>query len=395
MKLAAFEVARAAAALLVVVAHLAKLVDGYPVHVQAVAMLSNLATEAVILFFVLSGAVITLSQESRPRAPIAYLAARLRRIYPTYLVALVLACLAAAVSSRPMPEWSQLAGHLVFLQSLNGWIVPVVGTNDPLWTLGYEAWFYIAFVVLLVHPRARWAWFGIALAAGAITYVLPPTTPGPLQQLCWVAAFSLYWLFGHAVVVLRGRIAPTRAAGLAFLVAGFLWSRAWAGAGEFYDLHRWVGFALGAALFISSLLRPPGQAQAAGWNLAARAACIIGAILVWQYSASLPLTRLLLLLLGAAAIFMTKRALSFLSALLHPLQKPLVWVGGISYGIYALHFPLIIIVNHALGDFGLATRIAVSVSLTILAAWVVDAPARRGKRHVSPASPESLKEAAP
>ncbi len=82
MKLAGLEILRALAALLVFMNHLSKDVEGFP-HVLLLQMIQNFATEAVIIFFVLSGAVITLSQQEKPRSIADYMKARFIRIYPS------------------------------------------------------------------------------------------------------------------------------------------------------------------------------------------------------------------------------------------------------------------------------------------------------------------------
>jgi peptidoglycan/LPS O-acetylase OafA/YrhL len=101
---------------------------------------------AVLLFFLLSGYVIGLSI-SRPFtvcAIPAFLRRRAIRILPIYLAAIGLG---AALS--PVFPIQDALGHLLFLQNSGDQaFIKLLSTNPSLWSLPYEAVFYLIFPLL-------------------------------------------------------------------------------------------------------------------------------------------------------------------------------------------------------------------------------------------------------
>lgn len=97
----------------------------------------------VVTFFVISGFVIgyTTPKNFTWKEAKNYILRRLIRLYPIYLVALILSFAIA----ENYPSKMDVVGHLLFLQL---WLVPLVKTNGPLWTLHYEFMFYLLFVVI-------------------------------------------------------------------------------------------------------------------------------------------------------------------------------------------------------------------------------------------------------
>ena len=170
MKFPALECIRALAALLVLANHVYGNLHGVP-QFGAISALTSFATEAVVIFFVLSGAVIELSRERGISSWQGYLYARWLRIYPIYVLAILLALLAwPTLSGHPVLSWHVLAGNLLFLQSLPGYLVPVLASDNPLWSLSYEMSFYLLFVFVIWRPGFRWVWLGLALFSGTLGY---------------------------------------------------------------------------------------------------------------------------------------------------------------------------------------------------------------------------------
>ncbi len=110
---------------------------------QILDILGSLGLVAVIIFFVLSGFVIgytTPGQYSGEEAK-KYLLKRLIRLYPIYLFALLL----SFFFSANLPSIKDIFGVIFFTQ---GWFIPQINNNEPLWTLHYEFMFYLLFVVI-------------------------------------------------------------------------------------------------------------------------------------------------------------------------------------------------------------------------------------------------------
>jgi peptidoglycan/LPS O-acetylase OafA/YrhL len=137
---------------------------------------------SVFLFFVISGFCIHL-QWARAKAMgvdpqidfRAFWKRRLRRLYPPYLIALVLYLGIAAATSHvkftPFYVWDVIS-HALMLHNLD--IRTVYSINGVFWTLAIEEQLYLAYFILLFF-RKRWGWtvtLGVTLAARIGWYFL-------------------------------------------------------------------------------------------------------------------------------------------------------------------------------------------------------------------------------
>lgn len=120
--------------------------------------------EAVAIFFVISGVVISHAVTKRQTTAREYATARLSRLWSvvvpaiglTIVLDLIGSSVAPALYANPAlpPMWAFNLGSLeralapiLFVNQIGSWhIVP--GTNGPFWSLGYEFWYYAAFGVV-------------------------------------------------------------------------------------------------------------------------------------------------------------------------------------------------------------------------------------------------------
>lgn len=122
--------------------------------------------DAVVVFFVLSGYVIAYSTLSKGRGAKSYVLARLSRLYSVVVPALVLTAALLIVGRQINPvfhdelsrgyEGVRFALSSVFLQE--AWSHSSSPPNNaPLWSLGYEFWYYAIFgaAVFLTSKRSR------------------------------------------------------------------------------------------------------------------------------------------------------------------------------------------------------------------------------------------------
>jgi peptidoglycan/LPS O-acetylase OafA/YrhL len=153
------------------------------------------AVAAVILFFLISGYVIGLTNE-RPftrQAVASYLRRRALRLLPLYFFAVTLGWLAS-----PGPSLRDLAGNFLLLQNAapgSPFAINLLFGNSNLWSLHYEAIYYLLFIAVWgLRPRML-PLFALVFLIGALGVL----APGFSLWAAWLACGFLFWLVGLAV----------------------------------------------------------------------------------------------------------------------------------------------------------------------------------------------------
>lgn len=277
--------------------------------------------QAVMVFFLLSGYLIFANELHRVQSDLrGYYLRRVRRVYPTLLVALAATAMLQALTRwAPYPfEWRELAATLLGMADLGNAKPGVISEpfmgDGPLWSLGYEMFFYAAF------PLLAWCWrrgsastaVGVAAVTGYLTFVLVP------NHWSLVLAYLQIWWLGAALAARATRRQSPRVA--------FLWTGAL------------VGVATAAALVIGdrgSQVFPMAQA--------------------WHFAGSM--------LMAGLAVTPVAAVLGYL---LQPLAAVWAYLASISYGLYVMHYPLLINTSiAAAGPQGFALMVLVLVALCI------------------------------
>jgi peptidoglycan/LPS O-acetylase OafA/YrhL len=160
--------------------------------------------EVVILFFLMSGFVIAWSYEQQvDKAFLTFFKKRMLRVYPIYILALILSVtLAGNYSSLlSLDFFFQLFGNLVMLQDFEAgkpgvWFSPL-GGDSPLWSLSYEWWFYMLFFPLRGFVNSAGGGNVIACMSffGFVTYHIFP------NQISLIFGYLVIWWAGVEVSV--------------------------------------------------------------------------------------------------------------------------------------------------------------------------------------------------
>ncbi|WP_433825325.1 acyltransferase family protein [Actinoplanes sp. CA-015351] len=159
---------RGYAAVVVAAFHLSPVILGSATHLQ-IYRAFDLGKYAVLLFFLVSGYVIPMSLE-RHGSLRKFWVGRLCRIYPAYLVTIVLAAGLTAAGLFRLPEQlrtettASVLAHATMLQDLLG----VRGIVRPFWTLSFEMLFYLLVAGLFawrLHRFSGWWAGGLTLVA--------------------------------------------------------------------------------------------------------------------------------------------------------------------------------------------------------------------------------------
>jgi peptidoglycan/LPS O-acetylase OafA/YrhL len=171
------EILRGAAALMVVIHHAISLDNYIDPHYNPTIMKSFEPPGhfAVLIFFVLSGYVIGLSNPealSRDRI-VPYLKRRFIRLYPIYFVALTFALITA---TRHYSVGSMLVNYGIMQNTFGN----IVFENVPIWTLNYEVIYYLLFIpfsYLKVRPINV---VFVSLMVAIINYIIYPRFNAPI-----------------------------------------------------------------------------------------------------------------------------------------------------------------------------------------------------------------------
>lgn len=186
-KLIALEAIRGMAALYVVIHH-AQLLPN-----SGLGRILYFGQEAVIIFFLLSGFVIALSTKNKSITAKQYITSRAVRIYPIFLLSILLAYMFSGFPTLDSTTWINLFGNIFMLQDISAlkegvWFDTMFG-NSPAWSLSYEWWFYLLFIPLglnRTHPNNKAA--AAISVIGWISYQIHPNQIGLV-----LGYFSIWW----------------------------------------------------------------------------------------------------------------------------------------------------------------------------------------------------------
>ena len=131
------------------------------------------AQGAVLLFFVLSGYVIGLTNREvfSATAVVDYARRRAVRLIPLYLLAVGL-----SVAVGPAESWTTIWGNVFFLQNwlpYGPYSFPLLAANANLWSLNYEVLYYLLFPFVWATAQ-RWPfWLAGAAVLSTLGWLLP------------------------------------------------------------------------------------------------------------------------------------------------------------------------------------------------------------------------------
>lgn len=292
----------------------------------------------VLLFFVLSGYVIglTVREPFSPNAAWRYMARRMLRLYPIYIIALIISFPLAGV---PIVSTNFLL-HMLFLQS---WAVPVIPTNGVLWTLHLEFFFYLLFL-LIWSGRVS---LGVSLIATVACCIASPLVA---WQPVRIIAYFFVWLLGLVISRSRNSSDPQNLFWPSvFLAISFTHISASEMVVAKFEYPGWHGH-----LSTLSLLIVSGVLAAAIMDISGRTSPTLRR---WVAISTVASTLCVVTGLGfvatkpelyrfpqyqVAAVFACLAALSFATRPSTPTQAlvRIEWLGSISYALYIIQNPI-------------------------------------------------------
>ncbi|MEM7327978.1 MAG: acyltransferase [Pseudomonadota bacterium] len=272
----------------------------------------DLGGDGVVIFFVLSGLLISYTAEKRAdEGPSLFAADRLSRLWSVAIPALILCYILDIFGQAVAPDMYAIVGYdggLSWQSLLAGasftneiWFLSFQpGSNGPYWSLGYEAWYYAIFAGFFFAP-ARWKWW----LAGALAVIAGPKI--------WLLAPS--WLLGVAVWRLID-------------------------SGRLNALSRQTGWILAVApVFLYMVL----HAQSYHWLLRGQTEMLLGESVMAMIGPSDTFAW------AAVLGMLTSLHILGMATLLHnraktpsglPFEAAIRWLAGGSFALYLIHFPV-------------------------------------------------------
>ena len=325
---------------------------------HAKVFLSSLSS-CVSFFFVLSGFILVYAYQSTTRQVQArrFYVARFARVYPTYLLGMLILVPPLLRHGAPYPDWSSWENIPLIgssLLALQAWIPRYANLlNPPSWSLSAEAFFYLGFPLFANHFR------------------------GLLFRRPLVAIATL-WVVGTAFALLL-EAALTGSRDIADMGTQFA---------SFSPLVRLPEFLMGMSLGALHETWKPSRALAPTLLWVVGAAVLLPALwfgasgTIWQtaFHNCLLSPLFCMIILGLARS--DDAAARFLST------RPMVLLGEASYALYILHVPAMYVYAKALrmvgiGSLSAATTLAyfaVAVLVSVAAHLWFERPLREAIR---------------
>ena len=214
---------RAIAVLMVVMAHIHQ-ADARFYGTPLTGQTSFFGFAGVDVFFVLSGFIIHHLYKDHAGFDLRYFLNRLNRILPLYWIFTALALVGYLTMGGTL---TRSAGDLDILGSLT--LIPT-GELPVLqvgWTLTHELYFYLAYGLALILPRATRTWAALGWALASLAYTLAPHGMSSVWLDLIFSPFNFLFLSGVMLASLYPRIRRLRLVALAILAGGLVLGLIW------------------------------------------------------------------------------------------------------------------------------------------------------------------------
>lgn len=346
-------------------------------------LISNWGTEAVIVFFVLSGIVINSSFEKSPKNPFHFLKDRLIRIHPILIITVVLSLFCEQYVFGSLPFTTTIIGNLIPVSTLQGSLTPVFWNSNPvIWSLSFEIFFYVVFALFIIPFKLKKVAVKIWGALGIIGLLLTICGISPTNKassyILLMISYSPIWLIGYFIWLKKDQIYVTFQLAFFSLMLLPLISRLHI-LKDYYDPVRYTIFAVTLIPIFILLLKPTRLAGIPKKNYYRN--CLTYIILYILASISIILdnnypllSKVLYVSLPLCTAFTFFKSFENLILFIYQiLIKPVFsYLGSISYGLYLIHYPILIIIFSPLITLSLIYKIPLFLATVFSSAIILE-----------------------
>ena len=148
---------------------------------------------AVLIFFVLSGYVIGINHKERLFGSniLLYIKKRFIRIYPIYFLGILLGLMV----SITLYSWPTMLSNFTLTQNV---LYPVIWENNPAWSLNYEILYYLLFIpisLFRIKPASAFIIFFIIGTVNLYFPINPIVTAYSFGYCFWIMGVHIAWNF--------------------------------------------------------------------------------------------------------------------------------------------------------------------------------------------------------
>ncbi|HLY71677.1 MAG TPA: acyltransferase [Puia sp.] len=335
------EFIRGTVAILVFLAHTIELlppITDNPTHF----MIEYVGTDSVMIFFLLSGCVINISQTRKPKTQQQFFVNRALRLFPQFIVGVLTALIVILILKMPTPSPGRIIGNFFMISTIQGYIVTSFRTNLPLWTLTFEMTFYLIFLLCIGKGTSKkvWLWFLIAMVTIPLYY--SDIITDFERHFVFILSFSTIWIVGYFIYAYRRYFyASTYASILSFGMLPII-SRLHL-FNLPYDPLNYLLFALMAAPFFRLCLQEKPQGFKIGIGYILAAYVFFGILLFLKHDASKFSSKIAYTILPTALVFgyYIIGRLNLKEKFLDFVQRSGAITGKYSYSLYIIHYPIL------------------------------------------------------
>ena|ERR1700722_188133 len=335
------EFVRGTVAILVFIAHTIELLPPIS-NAPDRFMINYVGTDSVMIFFLLSGCVINISQTRKPKSQKEFFVNRIIRLYPQFFTGVLLALIVIFVLKMPTPSLGNIFGNFFMFSTIQGYITTCFRTNLPVWTLTFEMFFYIMFLVCIGSNTKRkiWIWFFLSLLMMPLYYLKLGNNFE--RHFIFIIVFSSIWVVGYFIYAYRKYFyADTYTALFSFALLPII-SRLHI-FNLAYDPFNYLLFALMAAPFFRFSLqeKPEGVKIKIGYIIVAYIGLSI--LLFLHHDAGKVSSKIIYTVLPCAIVFFyfLIKTLNLKEKFINQVNKIGAVTGKYSYSLYIIHYPIL------------------------------------------------------
>jgi len=344
-------------------------------------LLSAWGTEAVIIFFVLSGIVIHASFNKVPRTNAGFLANRIIRLHPILVLTVgVVVLIEKFIFHHSIDGW-QVVGNIIPVSSFNSALAHLYMDSNPvIWSLSFEMFFYVVFAVggiykSKINHNFLGTWFILSIAGLAGYYCISSSVP-IVNYLLLMLSFSCIWLVGFFIWYIQGIYRSNIFSAVFSLGCLPLISRLHL-MDNYYDPIKYMLFAVASVpffIYLCQLGQSNVKAHKKGtiWLVITIICFLFSAVMLSRDDSYKNIMKGVYILLPfLAVLFYIKgfRAIArfiYYRIILHPFS----YIGKISYSIYLIHFPILVVICSF--AMPLILKFVLSIAAVFFISWFLE-----------------------